>query len=144
MLQKSNYYLTRNKDKWQIFYITNARPAHTGPVFTWHWTTNPPLAFTLLAQTSFLTSQRFWFFRFEVRKWYIALHSFAVLKPSECNIWISWSLKLWIPTARFCATHASMQMCYKVHKRCFGKDVLTHSTFEDLRWANTWPVLLPV
>lgn len=29
VLQKSNYYLTRKKDKWQIIYITNARPAHT-------------------------------------------------------------------------------------------------------------------
>lgn len=31
VLQKSNYYLTRKKDKWQIIYITNARPAHTDP-----------------------------------------------------------------------------------------------------------------
>lgn len=31
VLQKSNYYLTRKKDKWQIIYITNARPAHTLP-----------------------------------------------------------------------------------------------------------------
>lgn len=61
VLQKSNYYLTRNKDKWQIFYITNARPAPTGPVFTWHWTTNPPLAFRLLANKPLLTIQRFWF-----------------------------------------------------------------------------------
>lgn len=31
VLQKSNYYLTRKKDKWQIIYITNARPAHIVP-----------------------------------------------------------------------------------------------------------------
>ena len=33
VLQKSNYYLTRKKDKWQIIYITNARPAHMCPLF---------------------------------------------------------------------------------------------------------------
>lgn len=31
VLQKSNYYLTRKKDKWQIIYNTNARPAHIVP-----------------------------------------------------------------------------------------------------------------
>lgn len=35
VLQKSNYYLTRKKDKWQVIYNTNARPAHTAPRFTW-------------------------------------------------------------------------------------------------------------
>lgn len=46
MLQKSNYYLTRKKDKWQIIYITNARPAHiVPPVSHGIQRTNPPLVF---------------------------------------------------------------------------------------------------
>lgn len=37
MLQKSNYYLTRKKDRWQIIYITNARPVLVvPPVSKWH------------------------------------------------------------------------------------------------------------
>lgn len=46
VLQKSNYYLTRKKDKWQIIYITNARPAHiVPPVSHGIQRTNPPLSF---------------------------------------------------------------------------------------------------
>lgn len=54
VLQKSNYYLTRKKDKWQIIYITNARPAHmSAPCFTWHSKNKIHLlVFRLLAKTS--------------------------------------------------------------------------------------------
>lgn len=53
VLQKSNYYLTRKKDKWQIIYITNARPAHiVPPVSNGIQKTNPHLVFRLLAKTS--------------------------------------------------------------------------------------------
>lgn len=51
VLQKSSYYLTRNKDKWQIFYITNARPAHTMALFLHGVEQQITFAFGLLAQT---------------------------------------------------------------------------------------------
>lgn len=50
MLQKSSYYLTRNKDKWQIFYITNARAAHTMALFLQGIEQQTTFTFGLLAQ----------------------------------------------------------------------------------------------
>lgn len=50
VLQKSSYYLTRNKDKWQIFYITNARAAHIMALFLHGVEQQTTFTFGLLAQ----------------------------------------------------------------------------------------------
>lgn len=57
VLQKSSYYLTRNKDKWQIFYITNARAAHTMALFLHGVEQQTTFTFGLLAQTSLHKSE---------------------------------------------------------------------------------------
>lgn len=98
VLQKSNYYLTRKKDKWQIIYITNARPPHIvpslPPPFTWHSKNKSTFSFQTASKKKIKENQikplrmnlRFgclssllWF---EVRKWHVALHSFVVLVRS--------------------------------------------------------------
>lgn len=77
VLQKSSYYLTRNNNKWQIFYITNARPAHTMALFLHGVEPRIHLCLRTASKKPLSTNPRFWFsdpLWFEVRKWYNYIH----------------------------------------------------------------------
>lgn len=133
MLQKSNYYLTRNKDKWQIFYITNARPAPTGPVFTWHWTTNPPLAFRLLANKPLLTIQRFWFSDLRLENGTLLYIHLQCWSPQSVISGI-FEVSISVDPLSSLLHRPPCRWVVKSTKGVLG-NVLTNSSFEDMRWA---------
>lgn len=105
VLQKSNYYLTRKKDKWQIIYITNARPAHiVPPVSHGIQRTNPPWSYQTASKKPLGVNLRFGCSCFccdlRLEKWHVALHSFAVLVPPlPCRLYTTLHNAGWLSTA---------------------------------------------
>lgn len=130
VLPKSSYYLTRNKDKWQIFYITNARPAHTMALFL-HGVEQQIHLRLQTASTNLSPQIRGSGFQIRCG---LRLEN-DTLNYIHLQCWSPQSVISEVPNA--VDSQGSMQMGGEVHKSCLGKDALTHCSFEDMRWART-------